>query len=65
MFLYVIECHTDRRVKFYGSIKFVTGVNLACLLRQFGSVNNVLVIPSLPFEFCSALSFVNGSHGKY
>ena len=47
MFLYVIECHTDWRVKFYGSIKFVTGVNLACLLHQF-------------FPWCCALSWQGG-----
>ena len=40
----------------YGSIKFVTEGNLACLLRQFGSVNN-------PWTrlFCS-VCFLNGSH---
>ena len=36
--------------------KFVTGVNLACLLRQFGPVNN----PWMRL-FCS-ICFVNGSH---
>ena len=35
---------------------FATGVNLACLLRQFGSVNN----PWMRL-FCS-VCFVNGSH---
>ena len=58
------EFHTDQRVKFFGSIKFVTGVNLACSLHQFGSVNNALDIRLSPPEFCSAMSFVNGSHGK-
>ena len=38
--------------------------NLACLLCQFSSVNNPLDIPSPPPELCSALSFVNGTHGK-
>ena len=32
-----VICRSKNQI--YGSIKFATGVNLACLLSQFGSVN--------------------------